>query len=104
MCFLFSGRSVGVVGGLSVLGGLAIGSAAILTGGAAAALGAVLVTVATRGSKQSTVNIRMLVESQVQTFLSEMQRDKASRADMLKAMVEENNREAFEFVPRPKTR
>ncbi|KAI8139371.1 hypothetical protein BJV82DRAFT_626987 [Fennellomyces sp. T-0311] len=96
-----AGWGVGIVGGLSVLGGIAVGSAAILTGGAAAALGAVLVAVATRGSKQATQNIRMLVEAQVHTLLNELERDKASRRAMLTAMTEKSNEEAFEFVPRP---
>ena len=90
---------MGIVGGLSALGGIALGSATILTGGATAAVGAVLVAVASRGSNKSTRNIRMLIESQVNQLLIEIKRDHTLRNEMLQLMATKSEQEAFEFIP-----
>ncbi|KAI9494390.1 hypothetical protein BDB00DRAFT_314186 [Zychaea mexicana] len=94
-----AGWGMGIVGGLSALGGVAMGSAAIVTGGAAAVFGAVLVAVASRGSNQSTKNIRTLVEAQVHQLLGELKRDHPLRTEMLGSMAVKSEQEAFEFVP-----
>ncbi|KAI9273120.1 hypothetical protein BDA99DRAFT_500112 [Phascolomyces articulosus] len=94
-----AGWSVGLVGGLSALGGIAFGSATILTGGAAAAVGAVLVAVASRGSKKSIENIRILVEGQVHQVLNELRTDQKLRNEMLQSMATKSEQEAFEFIP-----
>ncbi|KAI7853983.1 hypothetical protein BDC45DRAFT_509538 [Circinella umbellata] len=94
-----AGWGIGIVGGLSALGGIALGSATILTGGAAAAVGAVLVTVASRGSNKSTQNIRMLIEAQVHQVLIEIKRDHTLRNEMLQSLATKSEQEAFEFIP-----
>ncbi|KAI8647243.1 hypothetical protein BD408DRAFT_398939 [Parasitella parasitica] len=60
-----TGWSVGAFGGLSALGGVAFGSTAIVTGGAALAIGGAIVMISSKASGKSQLGAQLLLENQV---------------------------------------
>ncbi|KAL0078639.1 hypothetical protein J3Q64DRAFT_1765490 [Phycomyces blakesleeanus] len=76
-----AGWGIGAVGSLSVLGGVAYGSAAIMTGGAVVVLGGLLVSVSTmaRYSGKRTEGARVVLEGQVRSILETCKKDQPAR-------------------------
>lgn len=82
-------RGVGALGGLSTLGGLAVGSSTIVTGGAALALGGVLVTIATkaRHSAKATQGARTFLEGEVRIIMDACHRTAQARRAYCEAHI-----------------
>lgn len=76
-----AGWGLSAVGGLSALGGFALGSAAVATGGAALAVGGVIAMVSAKAQSagKSTLGARVLLESQVREKVKECQKNAKER-------------------------
>lgn len=76
-----SHRAIGAVGGVSILGGVALGSAAVLTGGSAIAVGGLLFGMYARGkySSKQYVGTRMMLEGRVREVLETLENDAGAR-------------------------
>ncbi|RCI04005.1 hypothetical protein CU098_010283 [Rhizopus stolonifer] len=78
-----AGWSFGALGGLSALGGLALGSATVATGGAALALGGVVVMISSKAQGKSQLGARLLLENQVRERVSSCQKAKEERTQLI---------------------
>ncbi|KAI7861748.1 hypothetical protein BDF14DRAFT_1864531 [Spinellus fusiger] len=80
-----AGWGMGAVGGLSALGGIAMGSTAILTGGATIAVGSVLFSVAmmAKSSSQATQGARRVLEDKARSSLKTLEQTHTQRLSML---------------------
>ncbi|KAG2204983.1 hypothetical protein INT47_002607 [Mucor saturninus] len=76
-----AGWGLSAVGGLSALGGFALGSAAVATGGAALAVGGVIAMVSAKAQSagKSKLGARVLLESQVREKVKECQKNAKER-------------------------
>lgn len=76
-----SHRAIGTVGGISILSGVALGSAAVLTGGSAIAVGGLLFGMYARGkySSKQYVGTRMMLEGRVREVLEILENDAGAR-------------------------
>lgn len=73
------GWSCGAVGGLSALGGVALGSATALTGGAALVIGGAIVMISSKASGKSQLGARLLLENQVREKVAACQNSASER-------------------------
>lgn len=76
-----TGWGLSAVGGLSALGGIALGSAAVATGGAALAVGGVIAMVSAKAQSagKSKLGARILLENQVREKVKECQKNAKER-------------------------
>ncbi|KAI9321790.1 hypothetical protein BX666DRAFT_1905609 [Dichotomocladium elegans] len=95
-----AGWGLSALGGLSVLSGVALGSAAVLTGGAAVAIGGVLVMVAAKGSSRAAANVRGLVEAEAVRVLRDIEKEAENRQTML---VSEFESSLLDQAPPPRS-
>lgn len=96
------------MGGLSALGGFALGSAAVATGGAALALGGVIAMVSAKAQSagKGKLGTRILLESQVREKVKECQKNATERERVIEnefhqTVLSEKNRK--KKVVEPKT-
>ncbi|KAF1802293.1 hypothetical protein V8B55DRAFT_1478759 [Mucor lusitanicus] len=79
-----TGWGVGAFGGLSALGGVALGSAAVATGGAALAIGGALVMISSKASGKSHLGARLLLENQVRERVASCQNSNKEREEVIR--------------------
>ncbi|KAL1933902.1 hypothetical protein VTP01DRAFT_7992 [Rhizomucor pusillus] len=86
-----TGWSLGAIGGLSALGGIAVGSAAFMSGGAVIAVGGVMVLITSKArySSKSTTAARILLESKVRQLLQEFTQAAPARQQMIQQGFQE---------------
>ncbi|KAI8368776.1 hypothetical protein BD560DRAFT_398684 [Blakeslea trispora] len=78
-----AGWSCGALGGLSALGGFALGSATVATGGAALAIGGIVVMISSKAQSKSHLGARLLLENQIREKIAACQTSKAERARIM---------------------
>lgn len=91
ICYQCIHRSLGAIGGLSALGGIAVGSAAFMSGGAVIAVGGVMVLITSKArySSKSTTAARILLESKVRQLLQEFTQAAPARQQMIQQGFQE---------------
>ncbi|KAI9470973.1 MAG: hypothetical protein EXX96DRAFT_586385 [Benjaminiella poitrasii] len=78
-----AGWGCGALGGLSALGGIVLGSATAITGGAALALGGAIVMISSKASSKSQLGARLLLENQVRERVAACQKSKSDREQII---------------------
>lgn len=74
-----AGWGCGAIGGLSALGGVALGSVTAVTGGAALVIGGAIVMISSKASGKSQLGVRLLLENQVREGVAACQKSAAER-------------------------
>ncbi|EPB82052.1 hypothetical protein HMPREF1544_11217 [Mucor circinelloides 1006PhL] len=82
-----TGWGVGAFGGLSALGGFALGSTAVATGGAALAIGGAIVMISSKASGKSQLGARLLLENQVRERVASCQNSMKERVKMIREEI-----------------
>ncbi|GAN09671.1 hypothetical protein MAM1_0282c09202 [Mucor ambiguus] len=82
-----TGWGVGAFGGLSALGGFALGSTAVATGGAALAIGGAIVMISSKASGKSQLGARLLLENQVRERVASCQNSMKEREKMIREEI-----------------
>lgn len=82
-----TGWGVGAFGGLSALGGFALGSTAVATGGAALAIGGALVMISSKASGKSQLGARLLLENQVRERVASCQNSIKEREKVIREEI-----------------
>ncbi|KAG2229513.1 hypothetical protein INT48_004347 [Thamnidium elegans] len=86
-----AGWGAGAIGGLSALGGFALGSAAVATGGAALALGGIITMVSAKAqyAGKSKLGVRLLMENQVREKVKAFENKAKQREKLIQDGFEE---------------
>ncbi|KAI8988104.1 hypothetical protein BDF20DRAFT_813462, partial [Mycotypha africana] len=79
-----AGWGCGAIGGLSAVGGFALGSAAAMTGGAVLALGGAAVMISSKAFHKSQLGARLLLENQVRERVSSCQNSLKERKKVIR--------------------
>lgn len=82
-----TGWGVGAFGGLSALGGVALGSTAVATGGAALAIGGAIVMISSKASGKSQLGARLLLENQVRERVASCQNSTKEREKIIREEI-----------------
>ncbi|KAK4515049.1 uncharacterized protein ATC70_002659 [Mucor velutinosus] len=92
-----TGWGVGAFGGLSALGGFALGSTAVATGGAALAIGGALVMISSKASGKNQLGARLLLENQVRERVASCQNSSKEREKMIREEITVKKEEEHEI-------
>ncbi|KAG2201637.1 hypothetical protein INT46_005733 [Mucor plumbeus] len=82
-----AGWGVGALGGLSALGGVALGSTVVATGGAALAIGGAIVMISSKASGKSQLGARLLLENQVRESVASCQNSTKEREKIIREEI-----------------